>query len=171
MTLWTPGQPEVEVPDDLKLNVILTSFDRAEKHTGNKFSIARWQPEGLDYRDLQWLAPRDIDDGSDLKHLEPHIFREKYENVLDHWAWATRQLFIGFLGTVGLTQVTLCCWCNFRRQAQYEKLYCHSILLGYWLEEYIPGVKVHYLEGRGKPLWERQPKADLSEVIDHNEDE
>lgn len=168
MTLWTPGQPEI-ISEENKLEVILTSFDRADKHPGHKFNIARWQPNGRAYRDLQWLAPRDVDDGADLKHLEPDIFREKYENVLDHWGWATRQFFIGCLGTVGLSQIVLCCWCNFRRQAQYEKLYCHSILLGYWLEDNIPGIKVHYLEGRDKPLWERQTKADLSEIIDHNE--
>ncbi len=153
-TLWTPGQSEIEVPP--VLSVIMTSFDRAEQHTGPKLSVARWQPEGFDYKELMWLAPKDIDTGEDLKHLEPSVFREKYENILDHWSWATREFFIATLGNLSVTQLTFCCWCNFRRQAKYEKLYCHTILLGWWLEEHIEGVEVIYLEGRDRPVWDRR---------------
>ena len=62
--------------------VVLTSFRDAENWDGPKFSAARWQPRGLNYPELTFLAPNDPDTGR--KMLEPDDFRRKYERVLEN---------------------------------------------------------------------------------------
>lgn len=53
-------------------------------------------------------------------------------------------------------EFTLCCWCNKQRQKQFDKLFCHTILIGYLIECFAPEVNVVYLDGRNKPVWSKQ---------------
>ncbi len=131
--------------------VVLTSFRDAENWSGPKWSAARWQPRKGQYPVLNFLAPWDPDTGAKMVHLEPDVFREKYERVLEKNRF---DIWMFFAHRVD-EQIVLLCWCNPERQKGYEKLYCHLILLGYYLERHFPKLKVIYADGRDKPLWER----------------
>jgi hypothetical protein len=49
--------------------------------------------------------------------------------------------------------ITLLCWCNFERQRAYPKLMCHTILIGYLIQERRPDIEVLFLDGREHPVW------------------
>lgn len=131
--------------------VVLTSFRDADNWEGPKWSIARWQPKGNKYPQLPFLAPWDPDTGAKMVHLQPDDFRDKYDRLMlkkrfEIWQFITQR---------GDEQVVFLCWCNPDRQKGFDKLYCHSILTGYYLEEVFPELEIIYADGRDKPLWER----------------
>lgn len=131
--------------------VVLTSFEDSRYHGGRKYSVARWQPKGYKYHELPFLAPFDVQTGKALVHLEPVVYRQKYEQVL----LQAREPLRAFVGNCPEVEVVFCCWCDPGRQAGYEKLYCHTILIGYLLEEMFPALEIEYADGRDKPIWER----------------
>jgi hypothetical protein len=133
------------------MRVVLTSFRDSVNWAGPKFSTARWQPKGFKYPELPFLAPWDPDNGRKMVHLEPGVFREKYERLLERNAGEIR----AFFEQRNDEQIVLCCWCHPRRQRGYERLYCHTILLGYWIERNL-GLDVVMADGRDKPVWRNQ---------------
>ena len=131
--------------------VVLTSFRDAENWDGPKWSTARFQPKDCSYPQLPFLAPWDPDTHKKMVHLEPDVFREKYERLL-----TKKRFFIWqFISTRIEEEIVLLCWCHPDRQKKYDKLYCHTILLGHYLEETFPTLEIVYADGRDKPLWER----------------
>ena len=100
------------------MRVVLTSFRDSVNWEGPKFSTARWQPRGFEYPELQFLAPWDPDTGKKMVHLEPDVFREKYERILEKNASQIKTFF----EERDDDQIVLCCWCHQARQHGYERL-------------------------------------------------
>ena len=137
-----------------KKTVILTSFRDARNHNCPKYSIARWQPKGCTYSEIKSLAPK-YSDGRPIVNLEPDRYRLMYEENVLKKVEVRRQLsaLIELIDPNG--SVALLCWCNLARQAEYPKLMCHRILVGYYIERYFPAVTVLYCDGAENPVWDR----------------
>ena len=133
------------------MKVVLTSFRDAENWDGPKWSAARWQPKAAKYPELRFLGAWDPDTGRKLVNLPPDAFREKYERWLEKRRFAIWEFF----RDREEEQIVLLCWCTPERQKKHEKLYCHLILLGFYLEKHFPDMEVIYADGRENPIWER----------------
>jgi len=139
------------------MKVTLTSFRDAKNWPHcDQYSIARWQPRnmGRTWPTIPELAARDLS-GKSLKHLEPDEFRIKYEDRL-----ANKEVDIVLRMLLARhtsdRDIALLCWCNPARQKGYEKLCCHRILVGRWIEEHYPGIQVIYADGAENPVWPKQ---------------
>jgi len=137
--------------------IILTSF-RDGKNYDNvghyKYSISRWQPKASKYQELRSLAPF-YPDGRAIKGISPDQYRAAYEeNVLSNPNVKRQIQAVLDLMAAGETAV-LMCWCNLSRQEEYSKLFCHRILVGYYIEKNFPQIKVVYADGAQVPVWEK----------------
>lgn len=137
--------------------IILTSFRDAKNYDdakSYKYSISRWQPRNSTYTELKSLAPFDRN-GRAIKSLPPDIYREVYEREVLSSQNARKQL----QAVVDLMndgeQAILMCWCNPARQEEYSKLFCHRILVGWFIEKNFPYIAVVYADGAENPVWER----------------
>ena len=134
--------------------VLLTSFRDAKNHDCFKYSIARWQPKGYTFPVLDHLAPL-YPSGRAITMLEPEPYRYKYEaSVLSKEA-AQEQLCDIIRAMNENDTIALLCWCNPSRQGEHNKLMCHRILVGFWIEKNIPDVEVVYLDGAENTVWSR----------------
>lgn len=135
------------------MKVVLTSFWDAKNWQGKKYYISRTQPSGFVYNTFP-VDLRPIINNRAMVHLEPDDFRDKYMKIL---ADRTTELIDFFSLMYRDDEVVLLCWCNMVRQRQYEKLYCHRILVGYWLENVFGDeLSVVYADGAENPVWERR---------------
>jgi len=115
------------------------------------YSVARWQPNGFSYKTLKVLVPY-RKDGSAIKDLLPDEYLVEYLKALKHRYKEVKKLF-KLMGNE--VDYTLCCWCNPKGQKGYEKLFCHTIIIGY-LAEHEFNMDVKYLDGRDKPVWDKK---------------
>lgn len=146
------------------MQVILDSFRMAPTHNSQSdlmFSVARWQPVKCSYNTLRFLAP------FGLQGLEPESYRIEYNKILDK----VRMTFITILDRHIDDTISLLCWCNPDRQKKYEKLMCHTILIGYEIESLFKAgklkckeLKVVYEDGRDNPVWDRLASPTLAPV-------
>lgn len=144
------------------MRVILTSFrDSLNLKHVHQYSIARWQPKNINRRwpEIQELSARDSN-GCPLRHLEPKEFRRLYEDRLAGvGGTALHQLIERHLADAPNEDIALLCWCNPASQRGFDKLYCHRILVGYWIEEHLPEIEVVYADGAENPVWERENES------------
>ena len=143
------------------MKLILRSFFTTNSSDANTFSVARWQPNGYHFEPLQFMMPYDFN-GQSIKHEPPDKYLAKYVSTLQRnlgriVSWVEGRVTLG-------ADTTLCCWCNPKRQQQYPQLMCHTILIGYVIEEVNrenPGrIEVKYLDGRDNPVWTREQFRD-----------
>jgi len=135
--------------------IILTSFRDAPNLDCEKFSIARWQPAGCNYPELRRLAPY-YADGKPIKNIPADEYRVAYEMSVLLQDTATAEL-ASVVGSMKADEtMAMLCWCNLSRQKAHQKLMCHRILVGYWIEEHAPDVVVVYRDGAENPVWERR---------------
>ncbi len=135
------------------MKIYLQSFFSAHKE-GKQLSVARWQPKGFDYLTVDFLVPRGVD-GRDIKNLSPEEYLVEYSKVL----YRNGNKVVGFLNKMkekGIDECSFCCWCNTNRQDGYDKLFCHTILIGYLIEKVCPDIEVIYLDGRDMTVWGRE---------------
>lgn len=137
------------------MKIVLTSFRDAHNWKGASCSIARWQPEWS----LMPEFPVDVKpilEGRKLGDwVNPTEYRKQYEKILQR----REQQLIDFLCKIENDEtLILCCWCNLDRPNKWDKskLYCHRILLGYWIEERFQYAIVKYADGAEKPIWEKK---------------
>jgi hypothetical protein len=139
----------------IMLQIILTSFFNAKSWDGTKISIARYQPDWSTMPEFP-VNIKPILGGKTLGDwLSPNVFRFKYEEVLKIEENNLLNLFDNIEDDKPLI---LCCWCNPNqaRQKQFNgKLFCHRILLGYWIEEHYNSAIVKYEDGAENPIWKR----------------
>lgn len=129
------------------MKVLLTSFRHSKSLEDPKYSVARWQPDGFDYLALPFLAPFDPVTGANmLVKMDPDLFRRKYEQILENGA----EQLDKFFEKCKDESVVFCCWCTMARQKTQEHLYCHTVLLGRYIEERYPDFEVEYLDGRSR---------------------
>ncbi|SMB96816.1 hypothetical protein SAMN00808754_1668 [Thermanaeromonas toyohensis ToBE] len=136
--------------------VYLQSFFSEPRAT--PYSVARWQPRGYRYPELRVLAPL-LPDGRPIKRVSPDKYLDLYAGALAS-RWQDVKKTVSWLKKV---DAALCCWCNPERQKGYEKLFCHTILIGFLLEE--AGVPVVYLDGREKPVWDEADRARFLKIL------
>lgn len=134
--------------------IILTSFRDAPNHKCTKYSIARWQPRNCSYPELKSLAPL-YPDGKAIRNLSPDEYRIAYEKYVLSSSNAKRQLQAVIDLINNGESICLMCWCNLSRQSEYDKLFCHRILVGWFIEKTFPQVEVIYADGAQTPVWEK----------------
>lgn len=129
------------------MKIILTSFRHSKTFLDlPKYSTARWSPKPFNhYPELLFLAPFDPDIPSKplTAGMDPDLFMRKYNRVLEE----AKVELDAFLADVEDDTIVMCCWCYMSRQPTQEHLYCHTILLGRFIEEHWD-VEVEYLDGR-----------------------
>lgn len=145
------------------MKIILTSFRDAINWKGIKCSIARWQPEWSDIPEFpinvkpiypQYLKQSGVTLNQVLtEKMSPVEYRTKYEEILK----IRHNELVDFFSKIESDEdLILCCWCTLERQPQFGgKLFCHRILLGYWIEENFKYFRVIYADGANKPIWIR----------------
>jgi len=133
------------------VKVVLTSFRDAKNWQGAKFSIARWQPNDMHFPVFP-IPIQPFYKGVPLRNLHPTEYRLKYNEILYNHSDELKRFFLSQLPD---TTIVLLCWCNPTRQKGYNKLYCHRILVGYWLEINCSWVEIIYADGADNPVWER----------------
>lgn len=135
------------------MRIVLTSFRDARNWKGTACSIARWQPAWSEMPEFP-VNIKPIYRGRNLtEHMSPEYYREKYEEILEA---ETNELLDFFSRIENDETLILCCWCNLERQKQFNgKLFCHRILLGWWIEEHFKFAIVKYSDGAESPIWEK----------------
>ena len=131
--------------------IYLQSF--FSKPLGLPFSVARWQPKGYNYKIINFLQPNRID-GTAIKKLPPDQYLIEYCKTLNNNLERIKSMVDNLKDN--RMDLTFCCWCNLQRQKPYEKLFCHTILLGYLFEKLSPETEVVYLDSRDKPVWNKE---------------
>ena len=135
------------------MRVVLTSFRDAKNWRGTSCSIARWQPDWSTMPEFP-VNIKPIWERTVLnEYMRPAHYRAMYEKILD----AKKYKLIELFSMVEQNEtLVLCCWCNPDRQKRKDgKLFCHRILLGWWIEEYFQYARVIYADGAEKPIWKR----------------
>ncbi len=140
------------VVEEISITTIyLQSF--FSKPRGIPFSVARWQPKGYSYHTIALFVPYD-EYGNAIRKIPPVEYLHKYCGVLKRNFDNINNL-VTALKNDG-RDFTFCCWCNRARQMQYDKLFCHTILIGYFIEKFFSGIEVVYWDGRDNPVWTRE---------------
>jgi len=137
------------------LRIVLTSFRDAKNWKGTSCSIARWQPDWsvmpefpVDVKPIQKIGSSLLTLG---EWMEPEEYRKRYNLIL----LSKEQELIDFFCKIEDDEpLILCCWCTLDRQKS-EKLFCHRILLGWWIEEMFKFARVIYADGAEKPTWKK----------------
>jgi len=118
------------------MSIILTSFKCSKSFKGEKFSVARWQPKGFNYRTLNFLSAVDIY-GNPL-----HLSRFKTNPLQEYkkqWfggIWHRNRFIKQWLESLKNEEdLVLCCWYPYSQPTQEQiKLYgtfaCHTGLIG-----------------------------------------
>ena len=133
------------------MKIILTSFRDAQNWNGTKCSIARWQPDWSTMPEFP-IDVKPIYKGQKLtEYMSPAEYKQKYNLILREKG---TELIKFFSRIEDDETIILCCWCNLDRQKG-SKLFCHRILLGYWIEAVFKYPVVIYADGAEKPIWER----------------
>lgn len=142
------------------MRIILTSFMDSNNWKGIKCSIARWQPDWssmsefvVDVKPILYHYNRLIRTEILTEKMNPNIYRLKYEEILKR----KHNELIDFFSKIESDEdLILCCWCTLDRQPQFKgKLFCHRILLGYWIEDNFKYFRVIYSDGAEKSIWRK----------------
>lgn len=144
------------VKRDSKMRIVLTSFRDAHNWKGTSCSIARWQPSWSSIPEFP-VNVKPIYNGKTIGDwLDPLVFKNKYNSIL----WLQSDRLIKFFEQIENDEtLVLCCWCNLEQERQRKwnnKLFCHRILLGWWIEEHFQFAIVKYADGAEKPIWRRE---------------
>ena len=143
------------------MKIVLTSFRDANNWRGWQCSIARWQPDWSTMPEFP-VDVKPIFNGRKLgEWLSPDFYRKIYETKL----YTKEQELIDFFSKIETDEpIVLCCWCTLERQKS-EKLFCHRILLGWWIEEYFKYAQVIYTDGAEKPIWQIKIRSDFGKKL------
>lgn len=147
-----PKMKQVTVPQ-----VILTSFHRAKRMQGDKFSICRFQPTGFALPELRFFAAEDangqklrIKDVGGVEKFE-QLYREalasRWKEVSDWLDWLRRTS----------SPVLLLCWCPFSEETKASvktdgTFLCHSGLIGKLINRHCPETRLMLDEERARQL-------------------
>jgi len=154
----------------MDFNILLTSFLDARKfETNNKFSVARNKPEWCKYRELQFLAPFDVNHKPILlSNFAADVATDVYRSHIENFAyqvtayadelrdaytarWDDIQKWLDELPDD--SQHILCCWCPHSKPAksQIEQLgyfACHTVLVGKMINTHRPDLIVQLDDDR-----------------------
>lgn len=138
--------------------VILTSFKQSVKYPSEKFSIARIQPKGFNYKELKFLAAIDEKGKKlQLKNLQEDSlngYKETFKRGLKK-RWHSVNAWLNSLSPD--KDIVLCCWCPYsesssKQMKEYGAFACHSGLIGQMIRKNRPDIQVVLDEDRQKYL-------------------
>lgn len=137
--------------------VILTSFHRAKKMQGQKFSICRFQPAGFEFPELRFFAAEDVQ-GQRIRIGDvggAERFAELYREALVS-RWKDVKDWLDSLRSAP-GPVLLLCWCPFSEETRVsiktgDTFLCHSGLIGKLINRHCPEVRLMMDEDRAKHL-------------------
>lgn len=138
--------------------VILTSFKQSVKYPGEKYSIARIQPKGFNYKELKFLAA--IDEKGKKLQMENiqddtlNVYKEALRRGLKK-RWHLVNAWLNSLSHD--KDIVLCCWCPYsesssKQMKEYGTFACHSGLIGQMIRKNRPDIQVVLDEDRQKYL-------------------
>ncbi|RJO61947.1 MAG: hypothetical protein C4542_05185 [Dehalococcoidia bacterium] len=122
------------------------------------YSIARWQPGFCKYPVIEPFVP--VHQGRAIRHYPPDKYLTLYAEAVKSRLGEVENAINNLKR---LKDATLCCWCNQQRQKKYEKLFCHTILVGFLLEHH--GIPVVYRDGRENPIWDIEDRKRFLSLI------
>jgi len=135
------------------VKIALTSFRDAKNWEGTSCSIARWQPVWSSMPEFP-IDVKPVYKGEKLSEwMKPVEYKRKYNLILKE----KEDKLIDFFSRIESDEpIILCCWCTLDRQPQFKgKLFCHRILLGWWIEEHFKYAMVKYADGAESPIWKK----------------
>ncbi len=138
--------------------VILTSFTKSRQYAGEKYSVARFQPEGYGYPTLHFLAATDKDgEVLHLKDLTEESVSEFCTKLKAKYRKAWKEIKSWLDELTADRDIILCCWCPYSRTSQghvqqHNKFFCHTLLIGQMIQKHRPDIKVVYDDDRTKML-------------------
>ena len=136
---------------DLYLASFFGSCVKLGRQRIKRYSVARWQPNLFFLETLPYLAPTPA---VAYKGLDLVGYRKLYDTTMKMNGSYQKAVDL-LLAEDTPKGIAFLCWCNPERQKEYPGLKCHTILIGYEMERRLPNLKVHYLDGRDRPVWER----------------
>jgi hypothetical protein len=140
--------------------IVLTSFRKAKHYQGQKFSIARFQPAGFAYPELDFLAATD-EHGDKLLLSQFNNPLPDYEQALAKGykqRWAKIKAWLESL--TEKETIVLCCWCPYSQSTKnqirdFGSFCCHSGIIGQMVNKYRPDISILMDEDRKYKLVER----------------
>ena len=108
-----------------------------------RFSVARFQPEGFDYPALEFLSAVDKN-GDKLLLGDPLEFEDRLKegfkarwNEIDEWLKSLSND----------RHIALACWCPYSKQSQKQlkehgSFYCHTGLIGKLIKQHRPEIEI-----------------------------
>ncbi len=137
--------------------IILTSFHRAKRMHGNKFSICRFQPAGFELPELRFFAA-EAANGQKLRIRDaggPEKFAQMYREALES-RWKEVKDWLNSIRRAN-SPIILLCWCPFSEETKVSiktdgNFYCHSGLIGKLINRHCPEAKLMLDEDRAHRL-------------------
>ncbi len=129
-------------------NIFMTSFRESRRLRGELrqwefYSVARWQPRELNYRELPQLAAF-RQDGSPLRLRDfddpLEGYRKEYLAGLEDMRSVILPLLERIMSYPRGKHLAFCCWCPHSKASQnqlaaFGTFACHTMLLAGWLEQ------------------------------------
>ncbi len=157
--------------------VILSSFKKSGKvmerlgmEKDGVFSVARFQPKGMRFKELEFLSATD-EHGNPLRlrHLSPEEYKEAYRQKLKS-RWKEVKMWLEDLREE--EDIVLLCWCPHSRSSaklleKEGRFFCHTGLIGRLINNYRPDITVVLDEERERYLaqeWKPSRYSFLSEI-------
>ena len=154
------------------MSVLITSFQESKKATGEKYSVATFQPKGFSYNQLPFLAPLDptgrrihlLDNSKNSLAEFKKAVREGYEN-----RWHIISKWLSKLSNE--KDIVLCCWCPYSQGSKEQikqKGYfiCHIGLIALMIKKHRPDIVLLLGEKHQKLLhadWHPFPESLVEE--------
>lgn len=137
--------------------IILTSFHRAKRMQGEKFSICRFQPAGFELPELRFFAAEDAN-GQKLRIKDaggPERFAQLYRESLAS-RWNEVKDWLDSIKKAS-SPILLLCWCPFSEETRTSiktdgTFLCHSGLIGKLINRHCAEARLMLDEDRAQHL-------------------
>ncbi len=134
--------------------ILLTSFEKSKRLNGwERFSVARYQPEGFDYTVLEFLSATGKD-GDKLLLEEPEEFESRLtEGFRARWG----DIYAWLKSLTSDSRIALACWCPYSRHSRKHlkergSFYCHTGIIGKLINKHRPDIGIILDDDRERRL-------------------
>ena len=140
------------------MSIVFASFKKAKNYSGEKYSVATFQPKGFNFSCLKFLYP--IDEEGRRIYLENYVdpfvgyvqaLRKAYQD-----RWDIIKKWLDKLEPDN--DIVLCCWCPYSEHAkdqikEFGVFCCHSGLIAKMIAKHRPDIKIILDDDRAKKLF------------------